>query len=139
ANGKPAPHVLTLSPPALEQLERFEAEVEPRLGELGDLGHMTDWGGKLVGLVARTAAGLHMAAHAGAPAPWEIPIAAAKVGAAIELGHYLTAHAKAAFAEMGADPVVEDSRYLLRWIAQRGESAFTKRAAFEGTKGRFKR
>jgi replicative DNA helicase len=140
AEGAPSPHILTLGSDAASILEQFEAEVEPRLGELGDLGHMTDWGGKLVGNVVRHAGLLHMAKHAGGSAPWGSVIEGATMEAAISIGHYLTAHAKAAYAAMGADPVVEDARYLVRWIARLdGGESFSRREIFEATKGRFKR
>ncbi len=47
--------------------------------------------------------------------------------------------AKTAFAEMGASPDVAAARYLLRWIVRTQCESFTKRDAFEGTKGKFKR
>ena len=139
AAGDPAPHILTLDRDAASSLEHFAAQVEPRLGELGDLGHMTDWGGTLVGNVVRHAGLLHMAKHAGGSAPWGSLIDGATMAAAISIGHYLTAHAKAAYAAMGADPVVEDARYLVRWIGRLEGETFMRREVFEATKGRFKR
>jgi hypothetical protein len=56
---------------------------------------------------------------------------------ATKLGIYLIAHARAAFAAMGADHRVEAAKHALRWIRGRGEPFFTKRQAFEGLKGRF--
>jgi hypothetical protein len=137
--GNPAPRLLRTSPEAAESLEAFEAEVEPRLGEEGDLAMLADWGGKLVGAVVRLAGLLHLAAHATDAAPWEEPISKHTVESAIDLGRYFTAHAKLAFAEMGADPQVEEAKALLRWIKAKGLTGFTKRELFEGIKGRFKR
>jgi replicative DNA helicase len=58
---------------------------------------------------------------------------------ALELRHYLLAHAKAAYGEIGTDPVVEDARALLRAIQHKGWTEVTKRELFEATKGRFKK
>ena len=137
--GKPAAHVLRLATPAQAELHAFQRWVEPQLAEFGDLGSMTDWGGKLVGTVVRIAGLLHMAGHAGRPAPWDTPIGEETVQRAIQIGQYLIPHARAAFAEMGADPEVEDARYVLHWIEQRGCSTFKKTEVFEGTRGRFKK
>ncbi len=79
-----------------------------------------------------------MMANAHSSTPWGIAIAPETVEDAITIGKYLILHAKAAFAEMGADPVVSEAKHLLRWIERAGVSEFTKREAFEGTKGRFK-
>jgi hypothetical protein len=38
---------------------------------------------------------------------------------------------------MGSDPTVENAKYILGWIERKGCEWFTKREAFEGTKGRF--
>jgi replicative DNA helicase len=120
-------------------LQQFEAWLEPQLAPFGALGHLTDWAGKLVGAVIRLTGILHMAAHADAPAPWEIAISQDSVVRAIRLAEYLIPHARAAYAEMGADPVIAEAKHLLAWITREGKQRFTKRDAFEGTKGRFKR
>ena len=38
---------------------------------------------------------------------------------------------------MGTDPIVEDAKHILKWIERKGIESFSKREAFEGTKGRF--
>ena len=58
---------------------------------------------------------------------------------AVKIGRYLIPHAQAALAEMGTDPTVEEAKHVLRWIERKGVDTFTKREAFEGTKGRFRR
>ena len=60
-----------------------------QLSELGGLGQITDWGGKIVGAVARIAALLHLATHAGSAAPWETPLAEDTIGCAVQIGHFL--------------------------------------------------
>jgi replicative DNA helicase len=111
--------------------------LEPRLAEGAELGDMTDWAGKLAGAVARIAGILHMLDYAGKMQPWDYEVSKEVVERAIKIGHYLLAHAKCVMAFMGSDSRVEDAKYVLRWIERKGCEWFTKREAFEGTKGRF--
>src|ERR1035438_8437255 len=90
------------------------AWLEPQLSEFGELGRMTDWGGKIVGATVRIAGLLHMADLAGADSPWTLPIPLATIERAISLAMYLIPHAKAAFAEMGADEIIEKAKAILR-------------------------
>lgn len=139
AHGNPEPHPLVPTAEAAEILRGFRAGLEPRLGELGDLGHVRDWAGKLAGAVARIAGLLHMAVHAVEEAPWDHPIAPDTMAAAIRLAHeFLVPHALAAFAQMGADPAAADARHVLRVLADRGLGRFTQRDLFQMVKGRFK-
>ncbi len=119
--------------PARVVLLNFAQDLEPRLGAGGDLSALTDWAGKLVGAIARIAGILHLA-DAGEGDPIEVET----VENAITLGRYYLDHARGAFADMGADPEVERARYVLAWIERSGTDRFTKRDAFEATKGRFK-
>src|SRR2546426_10615109 len=48
-------HLLQFELSAAKRLREFEEWVEPQLSEYGELGNMTDWGGKLVGAVIRLA------------------------------------------------------------------------------------
>ena len=52
--------------------------------------------------------------------------------AAICVGEYLIPHARVAYAEMGADGVIQDTRYILRWIKEKLHKSFTKRDALPG-------
>lgn len=106
---------LLLSAEARARFLEFRAQVETWLDPAnGDLAHMTDWGNKLPGAVARIAALLHLAANARAQ---EFPRAVDRdtMVSAIRLGHWLVAHAKMAYALMtgGADePVAAVLHYL---------------------------
>ena len=139
SGGGHAAHMLRPDREAQKVLLDFERELEPRLGEFGDLGAITDWAGKLHGAVARIAGLLHLAEHAESSAAWESPIRRSSAERAVRLGGYLIQHARAAFGLMGGDPEVEDAKYLLRWIRRAAVDAFTKREVFEATKGRFKK
>jgi hypothetical protein len=132
-----AAEVLRFGPEAQDEMEAFLGWIEPRLAEDGELGDMTDWAGKLAGAVARIAGILHMLDHAGEKEPWEHRVAGETMRRAVNIGHYLIAHAKYALAVMGSDPTVEDAKYVLRRTERKGGEQFTKRDAFEGTKGRF--
>jgi hypothetical protein len=140
--GEPAEEVLTLAQPAYSRWLEFAAWVEPRLADFGPLAEMADWAGKLPGAVARIAGLLHLADRADEQAPSEAPIPVDTMERAIRIGRYLIPHARAAFDLMGLDPLVADARYVLTWIRRQAAGhvgcTFTKRDAFEGTKGRFK-
>lgn len=138
--GQPIAHALRLSPEAERVFATFRRQLEPQLAETGPLGSLQDWAGKLAGAVARIAGVLHIATHVETPAPWTKPINEETMQAAITLGkEYLITHAKAAFAEMGADPDIKAARYVLEWIERKGCEEFTKRDLHNGLQGRFKR
>lgn len=138
-NGVERPYFLQLSPEAKQLYLNFAKQVEPMLADFGQLGTISDWGGKLVGAVVRIAGILHMAEHAGEQLPWASPITATTMQQAIRIGKYLVPHAKAAFAQMAADPVLEDAKFVWRWIERKAVTNFTEREVFEGTKGHFRK
>jgi hypothetical protein len=137
--GDSHPCVLTLTPEARDSLQAFESWIEPQLAEFGDLGGIADWAGKLMGAVGRIAANLHMASFAGTATPWDMSISLGTVERAILIGKYLIPHAKAAFAEMGVDPVVQYAKVILRWLEHTKSDCFTKRDLHQAMKGTFKR
>jgi hypothetical protein len=137
--GKPTPHLLTMAPEAGRLFEDFEKWLEPQLAEFGALGAMTDWAGKLVGATARIIGLLHVAKHISETVPWEIPIQQQTAEQAITVAKYLIPHARAAYAEMGTDPVVEDAKCILRWLEEKGIETFTKRNLHQELRGRFER
>jgi len=136
---KSAPFVLQFSDEAMVHMRHFERWIEPQLSEFGELGAMTDWGGKLFGAVGRIAGLLHMAEHAGAPTPWEIRIDLKTVEWATEIGRYLIPHAKAAFDLMGSDAATVAARKIVRWLERHDEPSISKRDLHQGLRGTFKR
>jgi hypothetical protein len=138
ANSQPCAHTLTLDPEAKKSLHRFEARVEPQLSEFGELGGMTDWGGKIVGAVARIAGLLHMAEYADTECPWVAPVSSATMEGAIRIGKYLIPHAKAAFAQMRADEAVENAKKILGWIRHEDRVCFTRRDLHQAMRSTFK-
>jgi hypothetical protein len=137
AHGEIVAHMLAFEPDADETLRVFEREVEPRLGAGGDLHHVQDWAGKLVGLVVRFAAILHVADTDQIGRPFS-PIPARAVARAVELGRYALAHALSAYARMGADVATNNAGIVLAWIRRRGAAEFTAHDAGQGVKGTIK-
>lgn len=135
----PVARMLYLTAEANALLKQFEIELEPQLAEDGALGMMADWAGKLAGAVVRIAGILHLAEYAQNLAQWPERVAAEAMLRAISIGHYLIPHARAAYAEMGADTQIENAKHVLRWVERSGQRSFTKREAHQAQRGRFKK
>lgn len=132
------PPTIRLSIEALDAIEQFEGSIEPRLGRDGDLGIVAEWGSKLAGAIARLAAILHVARLESAAKAVCTPVALSTMTDAIALGEFFLAHARAAFAEMGADPDVERARTVLRWLKRNPTlTSFTRRDVHQALKSRF--
>jgi hypothetical protein len=126
---------MPLSSEAQELWFQFSDWIEPRLGEHGELGQFSDWGGKLAGTVARIAGLLQAAKRVDASDPFMGPVDEHAMQSAIELGHYFISHARSAFDLMGADPDVELARKVLRWIQSEHLQTVSKRDAWQRLKG----
>jgi replicative DNA helicase len=136
--GDEGPALLTLDQAAEELLLGFERELEPRLAAgSGDLANLAGWAAKLVGATCRLAGLLHLAGHL--RDGWARPIGADTLAGAVRLAGYLVEHARAVFDLMGADPRVEDARWLLDWISRTGQAQFTRRDAHQAARGRFRK
>ena len=134
-----SPTMLVLDQAAGELLLGFERELEPRLAAgSGDLAHLAGWAAKLAGATCRLAALLHLA---GQPAR--------RLGPPDRRRHlrrrrpavpgYHIHHARAVFDLMGADPRVEDARWLLDWINRTSQAQFSRRDAHQAARGRFRK
>jgi hypothetical protein len=142
SNGQPAPHLLELDPMAERTLRDFEAALEPRLAEGGDLEFLADWASKLAGAAVRLAGILHMADCIGEGRSWQGPVGVAAMGRAVALaGDYLIPHARAAFGLMGADEEVEAARRVLAWVGREGRTDFKRWQLYNDVRnqGRFPR
>jgi replicative DNA helicase len=137
AGGDDGPAVLVLDQEAAELLLAFERELEPRLAAgSGDLAQLAGWAAKLAGATCRLAALLHLASHL--RDGWARPITADTFAGSARLAGYLVEHARAVFDLMGADPRVDDARWLLDWIRRSGQAQFTRRDAHHAApRGRF--
>ncbi len=110
------PAVLMLTPEARKLLAGYQEEIEPRLrAASGDLADLRDWASKLAGAAVRIAGLLHLAPHL--EDGYQRPVSADTMERAVELGRYFTEHARAAFRQMGMDPLIADAQVLLAWIA----------------------
>ncbi|MQA14674.1 MAG: DUF3987 domain-containing protein [Pseudonocardiaceae bacterium] len=116
---------LVLSEEADQLMLALEAELEPRLADGAELGHLADWASKLNGAIARLAGLLHLAG--GLRTGYTGPIPAATVEDAARIGHYYLAHALAVFDLMDNDPTVEGARIILDWIIRTRRDRFTRR------------
>ena len=135
--GDDGPALLTLDQAAGELLLGFERDLEPRLAAgRGDLAHLAGWAAKLAGATCRLAGLLHLAAHL--RDGWARPIGADTFAGAVRLAGYLVEHARAVFDLMGADPRIDDARWLLDWISRTDQAQFTRRDAHRAApRGRF--
>jgi hypothetical protein len=135
--GNDGPAVLTFDQKAAELLLSFERELEPRLAAgSGDLAHLAGWAAKLAGATCRLAGLLHLAGHL--RDGWALPIRADTFAGAVRLADYLVEHARAVFDLMGADPRIDDARWLLDWISRTSQTQFSRRDAHVAApRGRF--
>jgi replicative DNA helicase len=133
-------YIYKISTEASDLLNAFLAWLEPHLATDAAFGSFADWAGKLAGATLRIAALLHMASaipsqNSQNSRDWlEKTISAETLGAALTLAHYLLAHARAAFQEMGSDPAIMHAKRALAWIEKTEAVRFTKRELFEGIK-----
>jgi hypothetical protein len=130
------PATLSFTSDAQEAIMQMLADIEPRFRADGDLAHMTDWGGKLVGASVRIAGLLHLAKHF--RDGWNRPISADTFADARDIAEYFTAHAKAAYDAIGADPATTDAKSILDWARNTTTTRFTGRDVLSGLR-RFKK
>ncbi|GAA2870973.1 hypothetical protein GCM10010472_30400 [Pseudonocardia halophobica] len=129
---------LCLNDTADHRVLDLERRLEPKLAPHAELAHIVDWASKLTGATARLAGLLYLADTL--PTAWAQPVPVRAVDAAARLGHYFLAHALAVFDRMGADPVLDDARALLDWIARTEAERFTRRELFSGvSRARFRK
>ncbi|MDG4770678.1 YfjI family protein [Solwaraspora sp. WMMD792] len=125
AGGQKQPTTLKLDDQATEVLLGYAEHVEKLLRPTGVLGEnrlTREWGGKLVGAVARIAGCLH--AGQGVTVLDE-PISADTMRAAVRLGEYYRTHAMVAFSP--DDQRTEEARTLLASLTERGKTHVTIR------------
>jgi replicative DNA helicase len=131
------PALLALDQEAAELLLCFERDLEPRLAAgTGDLAQLAGWAAKLAGATCRLAGLLHLAGHL--RDGWDRPVSADTFTGALRLAGYLIEHARAVFDLMGADPRVDDARWLLDWVTCTNQVQFSRREAHRAApRGRF--
>ena len=108
---------LTLSIQAEDLMTSIATQVETLLAPTGALEELKEWGNKYSGTIVRIAGLLHFAQHGyeteDGEYSWELPISVYTLNAAVKIGEYFRACAVKTFAEMEADKVTVDAKYLL--------------------------
>lgn len=130
-------NILHLSVEAMEKSFQFAQEIEPRL--VDDLESIRDWAGKLHGAVLRIAGILHCSTYAGIENLWDIEVTEETLNKAIKIGRYFIEHNRAAFGLMGADPHIDNSKAILKFVKNNGLKKFTKRDIQRGLGARFRK
>lgn len=119
------PAVLQLVPEAHNLVLTVARQVEPQLAPTGELGHIADWGSKLVGAIVRITGLVHLAEH---PTDgWRRPVDQSSVERAVRIGGYYRAHALAAFDQMRANPAIAEAEYLIDVIRRLGQPTVSRR------------
>ena len=133
------PHVLSFSEKARARFAQFEAWVEPRLAEGGELYDFADWGSKLPGAAARIAGILHCCdSVADGKTPESSEIDESVVTRALKIAWYFVGHAKIAFAEMRFGEIHDNAKAILEWLKRDGRSMIGRRDIYRALKDRFK-
>ena len=127
---------LKLTTEALKSLRAWESEIEPSLGDGGEMETLRDWGGKLAGETLRLAAVLHCVEFGATGL-----LGMQTLEAAIEIARYLVPHAFAVLSGMDAteESASDDACYVLRWIKRHSLREFTQRDAQQNGKRRFRK
>jgi putative DNA primase/helicase len=129
-----APTTLRLAPDARECWLDLADKIEKLQGAGGKLEAIADWTSKLPGATARIAAVLALAEHG--QQVREVPLAS--MDRAVRLATLLVAHARTAFALLGADGVDADAAAVLKWVQAGGLLEFTRRECQKAMEGRFR-
>ncbi|MEU5939037.1 YfjI family protein [Micromonospora sp. NPDC047548] len=119
------PAVIALTPEAGRVRLAAAQEVEAQLRPGGTLHDMREWGNKLSGATLRLAGLLHVAHH---PADaWRRPIDGDRMADAVRLAEFFAAHYRAALTTIGSDAAIENARYVLGVLTNKGMATFTRR------------
>ncbi len=125
--------VLVLDKEALNEWEDFAQRIEDEQGPSGSLESISDWSGKLPGATLRIAGLFHVAEFG----IGRTSISISTIRNAISLSEILIDHAKNAFDMMGADPVIDDSKFVFERILANGEECFNQAQLHRQIRGRF--
>lgn len=112
----PAPVPMRLEGGAYVHIQRYRAELEPRLGRTNEMGALTDWASKLTGQLVRIAGLLTLYSN-----PAATTIADEHMVNAIAMSDYFISHAWRAYDLMGDDVYgqLEPARAVHAWLRKR--------------------
>lgn len=121
------PTMLYFTDAAQREAERFGNEAERELLDGGRLDFDRSWGNKFPGFVFRIAASFHLCAALADGRDPKGRVEVEWLRAAEAVGWCLAQHTKSIFTEAGADPDVEDAKYVLKRLEAEGEPELSKR------------
>ena len=123
---------LFLSENALELLNNFRRQLEPKLGPDGQYEQIIGWAAKHPGTVVRIAGLLHLAHNTTCPEPWLEPINAQTMNAAITLGEFFSRHTERVQGVYGGTPETRMAVNILSRIKRAQMKGFTERDMYRG-------
>ncbi len=124
------PHQLSLSTDAKAYLDEFRRELEPELGLGGRYVSNGGWASKLPGAIVRIAGLIHLANHVSEKEPWNRPINADTMNAAIRIGEYYQDQLDQIQGEYCKTPEVQIEHRILKWIKRHEKSRFSTHDAY---------
>ncbi|UAT31466.1 DUF3987 domain-containing protein [Bacillus badius] len=122
---------LILTEKADYYFQYLQQNIEERLRDDGDLSEFSDWGGKIVGQLARIAGLLHIAKHITNGVNIPLKIEEETILSLLELKEYLINHAMAAHGCMGTNDELEQLKYLLSVIKRKSKERYEKKPTKE--------
>lgn len=131
-------HVVTLSDAARHEWCEFRQFIEPLLAGDTDDDARRAWHAKAPGHALRLAAVLHAVLHAHGE-PWEHPVDAATMTAALDIMAVVTEHSRTALAMMGTSPAQTDARRVLAHLRAKAPGGCSVRDIHGAMKARFER
>ena len=134
----PRPFYVRLTAGGREEWQRFTDEHAAEVNAEDFPPHLAGPWAKMRGYMARLALVVHFLRWACGEAEGE-DVDGDSAARAARLVDYFKAHARKAHALMDADPRVAEVRRLLHWLQERGQSRFSKRDAYQGLKGTFRK
>ena len=121
----PEPQSLLIAGEAIEAWADFANEIETAMGPDGPLAHMTDWGSKAAGAVARIAAVFELVKR-GSAVDGTL-ISRDSIDRAVAILRYFVSHSIAALEEIGVDPRKALAKRILEWIVNESLERFSRR------------
>ena len=136
-NGQLHPHTIPLAHDALGVLYDLEQEIENELVPGGRMSGAADWAAKEHGQAVRLAGLLHLWERAELDRPlWDGPIGSAAMAAAVRIIRALSTHTLSVYGELGKDPKLALSMYVLRRAREFPDDERSLRDLFERAKGK---
>jgi putative DNA primase/helicase len=124
------PRMLRLSPEAYAAWKEFQRSNEHEMAKGERLCRLRDWASKLPGAALRIAGLLHVARLAKFLTAVSLEIEEPDIQIAIEICTTLTSHAIAVFGMISEDPILTNSKRVMRWISEQRQPEISRRDCF---------